>query len=370
MEQIREKITPTEIDIGDYIYEFVKPLLSDNYSKEKKGILYALIIKDIIAKLGKRTIDLQKVVVKSAQPGPNEYTITLYPKNGFPKYGHNIDKTNSLASFYIQKDGDKLSITAANADKQLFKIDGNKDGFTNSIKINLPDVLLRKLMRAGYVLNDSEESIMYYLLKENIEAILGKYEFDNDEIDILTVNGVYEINSIFDKKVLITPIRQADNVTIKGSVDAHDAFVIEKNGQSINNTLNIDVNGILNQRVYKVDRQSEIYTMCDGVVGEQLNEYELDYVVQLNPVHARTSRNTEYFCLDIIKPSKPKTKKIKDLFRKNQGFPYFIDIKLREELGDSIFSSDLIFDNLKDVIKRLKQKQQQKTMNLKVPNEE
>ena len=116
MEQIREKITPTEIDIGDYINEFVKPLLSDNYSKEKKGILYALIIKDIIAKLGKRTIDLQKVVVKSAQPCPNEYTITLYPKNGFPKYGHNIDKTNSLASFYIQKDGDKLSITAANAD--------------------------------------------------------------------------------------------------------------------------------------------------------------------------------------------------------------------------------------------------------------
>lgn len=239
---------------------------------------------------------------------------------------------------------------------------------TNSTRIDIVSSILEIIKNKQYRenINNSEVSItpellpIYtYYFKEDIEAILGRTEFDSDEIDFISTKEGLVVENIFDQALNIYCVNTQMGLKIVALLGNKEVFRIEHLNNIIVNRVR-DNKGVVT--VYKSNVVNNEFTLYQGEATDlSVDEDQLSYIAKLSTFNAKI-KEYETFELTRIKPALEKSS---SLFRRiidNVTSDNYVRIPTSNELVNVSFFIDRIFDRIKiikarDEAKQLKREQ-------------
>lgn len=242
---------------------------------------------------------------------------------------------------------------------------------TTKTRIDIVSSILEVIKNKKYRENNSEvevtknyvdpelESIYAYYFKENIEAVLGRSEFDIDEIELMATKEGLIIENIFTKPLTIQCLMTQVGPKIVGLIDGQEVFSIDQLSDTLLVNRVMNNNGVLT--VYKANLNSNEFTFYQGNAEHfYTDEDELSHIAKLSNFNAKI-KEFETFELTRIKPAVEKSSSLLQRIINNVTNDTYIKIPTSNELVNISLFADAIFDKIKEILakdeeKRLKRK--------------
>lgn len=231
-------------------------------------------------------------------------------------------------------------------------------------RIDLVNLIINSISNKNYKKNGVEKSyipeglnnLYTYYMYENIDAIMGRCEFDDDEIDIITTKDSIVINSIFDAQLTINCLQTESGIIIKGFMGDKEVFSIQNYKNVITNRLTTYSNNQMERKVYKSDLFKNEFTYYAGDIKDpNVSDDDLDYIAMLIPMNAKFKDN-EVFEFRRIKPEEKQAASLfKRIVDSVKGGGY-VSIQTSSDLVDTTYFADRIFGHMKDTRKNEKEK--------------
>lgn len=198
-----------------------------------------------------------------------------------------------------------------------------------------------------------------YYFKESFEAILGRIEFDSDEIEIIATKEGLVIESIFTDPISIHCINTQVGPKIVALMGDEEVFRIDRTSEIITNRI---MNGEGKVTVYRADVLENEYTLYQGEASAlDIDENELEYIAKLTNYNAKI-KEYETFEYTRIKPETEKSNSLIKRILENVINENYVRIPTSNDLVSTSLYADRIFDKIKEIknreeVKKIKKSQ-------------
>lgn len=196
--------------------------------------------------------------------------------------------------------------------------------------------------------------VVAYYLKEDIETIFGRTEFDSDEIDIIATQEGLIVENIFNEPLNIHCVKTQVGPKIVGLLGNKEVFRIEHSVDTLSNRI-MDANGVVT--VYKANVETNEFTLYQGEAYDfYVNENDLSYISKLSTFNAKI-KEFETFELTRIKPVVEKSDSLLMRIIDNVTNDNYVRIATSNELVNASLFADRIFTRMKEIKAKDEEKQ-------------
>lgn len=228
---------------------------------------------------------------------------------------------------------------------------------TNETKIDIVNSILEitkskqyreNINYSGEFIDPELKNLYAYYLKEDMEAIFGRIEFSQDEIEIIATREGLIIENIFTEplNLNIYCVNTQVGSQIIALIGNKEVFRIERLVDTVVNRV-IDENGVVT--VYKANVQENEFTLYQGEAYDlHVDENELSYISKLSTFNAKI-KEYETFELTRIKPEVEKSNSVFKRIIDNMKNDSYIRILTSTELVNTSIFANRIFDKMKEI---------------------